>query len=315
MPAFLAANYLGFQTPDLGPLYLFLGAVAGLLVFLYVARALGRVRERRIERRSAWETFGKIARARGLTPEQTRVLAQLARASKVGRPSQIIASVRLFDRCLDRVQSRDGLQDRQLRLLQEARERLLTTSSSQDRRKERRNLERLECSLPLGLVLVARDDLEQDVTTQELTDVERVRAKLGELAAEAQAEQGQVGDIGAGGVEVVVREDIPAEEGDYVGLRTAAGQTLPVDLGGLWTRVCSVEHCAEEGVTRLHLAFLPYDAEKKREIIRLVYQKQEGAAATEGAQAAPRPRPKRRPPRPQAPGVGSAPAEPPVSAP
>lgn len=269
MPASAFANFLGLTSPDAGQVLVFVGAVATLLVLLYGGRALGRLRRQRSETRSAWERFHMLARTRGLTAEQAEAVAHLTTVGRVQRPSQVLASVRLLDRCLDR--AREGLSDRQVLLLGQARERLVTTAQTRDPHRERRNVERVECRMSVGVVEVAREDLEQELPGHELADAGRVHSKLEELAAQARPEQGDVIDISAGGIALVVREDLPVEDKDYVGLR-GTGQAAPVDLSGLWARVCGVEHRAEEGVTHLHLAFLPCDPEKKRAIIRLVYQ-------------------------------------------
>ena len=154
MPAPLTATYVNFEPPDLIVLCWFGAAVAVLSAVLVTLRYLGRARDRRTEQQSAWESFQQVAKARGFSRAQVRALAVAARAAKLKRPAQIVGSVLVMDRCVDRAQDRGKLSETQMILLGEVRERLITTPEGRDPRKERRQLERLVCAFAVEISLI-----------------------------------------------------------------------------------------------------------------------------------------------------------------
>ena len=94
-------SFLGIEAPDMAKVYWFFGAVVILFVAMGIIRGMGRLRELRQERASAWRTFRKLAKARGLAAAEIDVLAKATRRGKIKRPSQVLAAVQVFDRVVN----------------------------------------------------------------------------------------------------------------------------------------------------------------------------------------------------------------------
>ena len=273
MPALLVASFLGFAPPDMKVVYLFFAAMVGLFFFLLLIRGVGRGREKKIEKESAWKTFRNIARARGLKKEQVQVLAHIAREAGLQRPAQIVGSIGLFDRSVDQVQAKGVLAESQLLHLEAIRLKLVTTAEIHDEKQDRRQLERVPCAMGVNLEHVSRDELEQELRNRGGTDEETIKVKLKEMGAAEESIHGQITSISAGGIAVMVGEGLEGEVGDYVGLTGgASGQGGWQDLNGLWGEIRTVRKLEEQAAQVLHLRFLAYETEKKREVIQLVYR-------------------------------------------
>lgn len=274
MVSALAANYLGFSGPDMEIVYLFVAGIAALAIVLLIFHGLGRLREKRVEQRSAWQTFHKIARARGFNKAQIRALEELTRKAHLKRPTQIMGAVMVFDECLERVQEQSAMTEDQLALLEGVRQRLVTTVDVHDSKKDRRNLERVQCSFQVESVLIPHDEIEQELATRDMEDDALLLDKLGELTEGVEVDAGQVVDISAGGVALKVGETTDVRVGDYVGLGGDI-ERWPVDLNGMWGQVCAIQDLEDQASLLLHLRFMAYPLEKKRIIIQLVYRQQE----------------------------------------
>jgi len=286
MLVLMAVKPVDFGAPDMGALILFIAAVAGVFLFLVFMRGLGRVKERNIEMESAWQSFRKIAQVRGLNTEQIRALAAVVRAVKLKRPAQIIGSISVFDRSVDRAQAKGALTETQQILLETVRRKLVTTAFVRDEREERRQYMRAECSLPVSLVPISRTDLELELRSTEGEDEEMIKQKLAEMARELEPVNGQIITISAGGLAVKLGEELDGEEGDYVTLAGEEG-TLPVDINGFIGEIRSIQRLEDGAALVLHLGFLSYPLELRRQIIRLVYETLE-ANQKKKAQAASR---------------------------
>ena len=285
MPALLAANpYLGIGEPNMKLVGLFAAAVAAILVAMYVVRMLSRAKEARRERQAAWRTFHKLGKARGLDPAQIKLLAAAVRRAKVVRPSQVLASVQLFDTCVNEYAESVDLTDTQQAHLEAARKKLVSTVEQRDKGKERRNLARAETSLPVQLLTVAREWVEDEVKGRVAEESSGFREVLERLMEGLVPVHGQMQDISAGGMSVLVLEALEVQGDDYARVQ-GGGEGLPIDVDGLSGQVVGVEERPDDQLL-LHIRFLTYAQELRKQIIRLVYEKQESA---KGAPAPPSP--------------------------
>lgn len=275
MVSMLAANYLGFSGPDMEIVYLFAAGIVAVSLVLLVLRGFGRLKEKRIERKSAWQAFRNVARARGFDKAQSRTMENLARKARVKRPAQIMGAILVFDQCLEQVQQQNGMDENELALLEEVRQKLVATVDVYDpRQKDRRNLERAQCSFQVESALIPRDEIEQELASRDMADDGLIQEKLRELAQGVEVDAGEITDISAGGVALKMGETIDVRVGDYVGL-SGDIERWPVDLNGLWGQVCAIQDLEEQSAVALHLRFMNYPLEIKRSIIQLVYQQQE----------------------------------------
>ena len=295
--------------PDMRMIYAFFAGIAILFIFLFFVRGLGRMKERKIERNSAWQTFRQVARARGLSSDQTRVLALVAREAKIKRPAQVMGSINVFDQSVEKAQTKETLNEGHLIVLEAVRRKLLTTAVLRDPQKELRQFERAMCSLPVNLVPISRDDVEQEVVNSGGEDDEKIKERIDKLAGEVAVVNAQIINIGAGGTAIRIEDSLEALEGDFVKLGGEATE-LPFDINGFYGEIRNTRREADQGGKILHLRFLPYDQELRREVIKVVYQQQETenkkpkkprippgvAKGRKAAAGRPRPKPEVQPP-------------------
>ena len=284
MRTLLAANaYLDFENPDMEKVYLLLAAIAAIYIAMSIFRGIGRLRERRDEKKSAWQTFRKMARARGLTAIEIRVLSRAASQAEVKRPAQLLASIQLFDRCVTVLTETSEVSTSDQAHIDSARRKLVTKAEVWDRKENRRQLERADASLPIQLLLVAEDKVDEKVKVARLKEGEREEERIeevwGDLVKQVAPAAGQIVTFSAGGVSLIAQPPLDIQGADYLQfIRT--GEDLPLDLDGLLGQIVAVESKAGEGkekVQILHIRFLPYPQEKRKEIIQLVYAAEESA--------------------------------------
>lgn len=260
--------------PDMRLVYLFFAGLVVLFIFLFFVRVLSRVKERKIETDSAWQTFRNVARARGLSSDQTRALTLVAQEAKLRRPAQVMGSINVFDRSVDKAQTKGALNETHLILLEAVRRKLLTTAELPDQRKELRQFERAQCSLQVTLTHISRDDLEQEVRDSEGWEDDKIKETIEQLVGKIEAVSAQIVNIGAGGVAIRTGDGLEALGGDFVRLGGEAAE-LPFDINGFYGEIRAVRREADQEALVLHLRFLPYAQELRREVIKLVYQQQE----------------------------------------
>ena len=306
MLAALAA-YLQFSDLDLSQVYVLFAAIAGVFVVLAIVRVLARVRENRQVQQSSWRTFAKVAKVRGLNAAESRALTEVVRQCRVKRPSQVLGSLPLFDKCLDRVLERASITEEQQVLLESARTKLAAKTQRWDGHQNRRQFARLGCSFGLRAYAITKEHLDEEVkSTYQETDPEFRRALDSVISAMVPADV-QVVDLSAGGMSLVMGESEPIREGDYVSL--AGAEDMPLNLEGIVGRVLSQEHLEDQHQEILHLGFLPLEAEVKRAIIQHVHTSLEasgdpgtGGRRRPGPPGGPKPPPPAPKRRPKAPG-------------
>ena len=122
MLAILAANnYLGFGGPDMTMVYMLAAAIAAVALAMAFFRSLGRIKDRRQLQRSSWKTFEKVSKVKGLSRLEVDILRSVIEGAKVKRPSQVLGTITLFDKCVDRALDRDLLSDGDQAILERVR--------------------------------------------------------------------------------------------------------------------------------------------------------------------------------------------------
>lgn len=271
MLALLGANpFLGLSQPDWRLAYLFLGIVAGIGVFLYIMYGMRKLKERQRLKRSSWNTYYKIAKLKGLTQMEADTLAAAIRQAGIRRPSQVLGAIKVFDQCVDQAVARGQLDVNQQTLLSGVRQRLLTVARDWDGQ-QRRNQERAAYPLAVRAALMTREELEEQQLKSGSKTAE-VKEVLARLFAAQEHGHAQLMDISAGGMALMIRDDERLRAGDYVHLAPEA-DAPPVDLNELIGEVVTCERLRDQEQLILHLRFLPYPPQVKKEIIRLVYEK------------------------------------------
>ena len=259
-------------------LYLLMIVVVGVLLALAVFRGLGKLRESSKLNKSSWKTFERVAKVRGLRAMEIEALRSIVRASKVKRPSQILGSVLLFDRCVDLALDKGAVSELEQGLLEGIRERLATATVVWDRHTDRREFERANCDLDIQFRLVSRDSMDEELKSSYQEGDEKFNQAFEELAAGIPSEVGHVQNLCAGGLGLLLSSTGPAgtKVGDYVSLESGT-DPVPFSIDSLRGKVMETGRLEDEGKSILHLSFLPYELELRRQIIGVVYESAESA--------------------------------------
>ncbi|MFH1571159.1 MAG: PilZ domain-containing protein [Gemmatimonadota bacterium] len=293
----MLASYLQFQALNINTIYVFAGAVLVVWLAMVLFRGIGRLKENHQVQRSSWRTFEKVARVRGLNVAEARVLAQVVRRCRVKRPTQVLGSIQLFDRCMDRALERGYLADHEGGLLESARSKLLSTNQPWDGRHERRQFERADCSFPIRVFVVTKEGLDEELRTAYQEGDAQFARGLETIVGQSTPMAAEVQDISAGGLALALPETDEARDGDYISLQMGdAGG--PVNLQGMVARVLGRQHLEHQHQTILHLGFLAYDQERKRQIIQLVHTTEPVPRRSHGGKEEPSPRTRRPGPAP-----------------
>lgn len=205
-------------------------------------------------------------------------MRSVVRASKIERPSQVLGSILLFDKCVDRALDKEALSSVEQGLLDGIRERLATATVVWDRRSDRRDFERADCDLDIHIRLVSRDSMDEELKSSYQEGDAKFNEAFEELLAEVPSGAAHVQNLCAGGVSLLLsHEDAAgAKVGDYVSLES--GDTpVPFNLDSLSARVTGTQELKDEGKINLNLSFLPYERELRRQIIGVVYEAAEAA--------------------------------------
>jgi len=266
----MLASYLQFPDIDATKLYMLFGAIVIIMVAMAIFRSLGRVKETHQVQRSSWRSFEKLARVRGLSAAEAQALSEVVRRCRVKRPTQVLGSMSLFDRCLDRALERGYAGDHEQALLEAARSKLVSTANKGWNGVDRRQFERLTCDFGLGLCLVTKEALDEELRTTYQEGDAQFKRGLDTIVAQSNPLDGRARDVSAGGMAACLPATDEPRDGDYVSL-TAAAEGAPIPIEGMVGRILSQEHLDEEHETLLHLGFLPYEHGVKRQIISLVH--------------------------------------------
>ena len=283
MLAATSGNYLGFGGPDMQMVYYFGAAVAVLSVVLLAIRGFGVIAERRQVHKSSWKTFRKIAMARGLKHREIDIIATVVRKSKIKRPAQALGSIQVFERCVTQSLDRGDLSELELAMIGTIREKLLTATAVEPRKKndERRQHLRAPCSLPVSSYVVARDSLRDGLHDPPQEGDPKFNELIAELRADLVPVNAQIIDVSAGGAALLVRGPIDVDLSDYISI-VGDGGPLPIDLNGFIGQVTDLQTVEGQDSTIVRMRFTPYENERRKEIIKLVYENLEASKSKAG---------------------------------
>ena len=282
--AVIAANsYLGVDDPDMRSVYGLFGVIAGILLFLALVRVGMTFMESKRVERSSWRTFDKLARVKKLTPLEARVLKNIARRAKTKRPSQLLASIQQYDRLVDTAAERNWIVDDDLSHLQAVRQKLLRRNRVWDGQ-ERRNVERAKCTFEIQTTTVTKDAIDEELKTAYTESDERFLTALSNLVSSERQESTRILDLSAGGLGLLAQDKGQFKKDDYVGF-AEGDDRLPFPLASLYGRILDVEQMQEQGQSIVHIAFLPYESELRKQVIQVVYEAAESSGAEEPVKA------------------------------
>ena len=271
------AAYLPFAGPDFRYIYGLFGAILGIALLMVLFRVFERYREGRKVQRSSWLTYEKMAKVKGLSNVEIRLIAGVLRRAKVQRPSQVLSSILFYEKVMDRALDRGWISDDDFSHLERARGRLVRTSRSWDGQ-NRRQFERGPCAFEVNVACITKDSIDEELkTSYEESDEKFVQAFNG-LAAESRVESTRVQDLSAGGVALLAGDKDQFHNGDYLAFSEIDGGS-PIDLSPIRGCILDAEHMEEQHQVILHVRFLPYDGESRKQVIRTVYEESERAQA------------------------------------
>ena len=304
MLALLAKSnpYLGFPEPDMQILHILAGIFVVASVLVVVFRMFGKWNETRKVKESSWRTFSKIAKVKGLSNLERKTLEIVVRKANPKRPSQVLSSITLFDRCVDNAIDRDIISDVEQSLMEATREKLIRTTIKWDGHTERRQFERAEIAFDIETIMVPKNDIDEELkSSYEETDAKFKEAFDG-LTAQIPSVGARVLDLSAGGLALVTQDKHSVSVGDYVKLSPGTG-SAPFQIDGMVGRVIGSEKMSDRGELTLHLGFLPIEPEQRRQIIAAVYATTQGGseAADSDTKKKPQPQPDKTPPKASAP--------------
>lgn len=285
--------YLGIPEPDMQILYILAGVFVVATVFVVIFRGLGKWNESRKVKASSWRTFSKIAKVKGLTNLERKTLEIVVRKANPKRPSQVLASIILFDRCVDQAVDRDIISDVEQTLMETAREKLIRTTVQWDGHKERRQFERAEIAFDIQVVLVPKSDIDEEMKSAYDEADTKFKEALNGLVAQTPSIGARVLNLSAGGGALLTQDKNVVRVGDYVTL-SADADPVPFQIEGVVGKVISSNKMQDQGQLTLHVGFLPIEQEQRRQIIATVYATTQGSPASH----APKKQPERKPQEP-----------------
>ena len=278
MLAILAKSnaYLGIPEPDMATLYILAGVIGIAAILVIVFRVLGKWSESRKVKASSWRTYSSLAKVKGLTNLERKTLDIVVRKANPKRPSQVLASITLFDRCVDNAIDKEIISSVEQNLMESAREKLIRTKVTWDGRTERRQFERATMAFDVEASMVPKNDIDEELkTSYEETDTKFLEAMKG-LSAQTPSVGARVLDLSAGGIALLTQDKTKISIGDYVKLDPGA-DPVPFQIDGMVGRVISSQKMQGQGQLTLHLTFLPIEPEQRRRIIQTVYATTEGS--------------------------------------
>ncbi|MEE2658039.1 MAG: PilZ domain-containing protein [Candidatus Latescibacterota bacterium] len=275
----LAANtYLGIDDPDMRFVYGLFAAIVGVAVLMVVFRGMAKIRENYQLRKSSWRIFEKVAKVRGLSQLEIQVITSVVRKAKVKRPSQALGSITLYDRIADQALDRGWVPEDDSSLLDTAREKLVRANQKWDGHTNRRELERTPCTFEIESVIVTKDSVDEELkTSYQFTD-EKFLETLTSLVEDGRSELGRIIDLSAGGLALLVQDKDQAHESDFITFSPGA-DPMPFDISGMHGRILRLERMEDREQLIVHVSFLPYNQDVRRQVIQVVYDGVEAAKA------------------------------------
>ena len=272
-----ANSYLTMDSLDMSKVYWFLAAVVALFIVMAILRGIGRLREIQHERNSAWRTFNKLAKARGLSPPEINVLAKATRKAKVKRPAEVLAAIKVFDRAVNNFLESEDATSKDQNHLVSVRQKLLSKVESRNKDEDRRQLQRGKTSVPIQIQVIPRNWLEEELKGAMNEEDPRFKEAVESMLEELVTVNAQMVDISAGGICLNAQEaaEIEIRNDDYIRLSGNA-EILPFDINGMIGQIMAYgEGKEKDSGLILNVRFLPYDHDHRKQIIKLVYETQQ----------------------------------------
>ena len=280
--------YLGIPDPDMQILYILAGVLGVASVFVVVFHVAGKWNENRKVKASSWRTFSKIAKVKGLTNLERKTLEIVVRKANPKRPSQVLASITLFDRCVDQAVDKDVISDVEQVLMETARKKLIRTAIKWDGHKERRQFERAKIAFDIQVVMVPKRDIDEELKSAYDEADTKFKEALDGLVAQTPSVGAQVLNLSTGGLALLTQDKNVVRVGDYVTL----SDPVPFQIEGVVGKVISSDK--DQGQLTLHVRFLPIEQEQRHQIIATVYATTQGSPASD----APKKQPEKKPQEP-----------------
>ena len=270
------AAYLPFAGPDFRYIYGLFGAILGIALLMVLFRAFERYRERRKVQRSSWLTYENMAKVKGLSNVEIRLIAGVLRRAKVQRPSQVLSSILFYEKVMEQALDRGWVSDDEISHLERARSRLVRTSRSWDGQ-NRRQFERGPCAFEVNVACITKDSIDEELKIRYEESDEKFVQAFNSLVAESRVESTRVQDLSASGVALVAgdKDKDQFQDGDYLAFSEIDGS--PIDLSPIRGCILDAEDMEEQHQVILHVRFLPYDDELRKQVIRTVYEESERA--------------------------------------
>ena len=269
MPALLA-SYLNLPGPNMMLICGFGATVVLIALAMIIFRGMGKWKEARQIQKSSWRTFNKISKVKGLSKLEQNTLARLVRQARVDRPTRVLGAMTLFDKCVDRAVDTGTISDDEQAILDLVRDKLIRTTTKWDGRTNRRQFERAECPFEVQTSLVTKDALDEEMKSSYDEDDPKFKTTLEELATQVPPVGARVLDVSAGGVSLLAPDKDPVKPGDFLRL-APHDDTFPFQIEGMVARILGSEKMENQHQLVIHGAFLPYDQELRKQIIKLVY--------------------------------------------
>ena len=277
MTALLAkANpYLGIDELDMTKVYLLMAAIVVVFLIMVFVKLVTSFLEIRQSRKSSWLTFNKIARVKGLSNMEIQALVRLVAQSKQKRPAQIFGSIKLYDRIVDRAVDRGKISSNEQSILETVREKLQRAEVKWDGRTNRRQFERCDHEFSTQIFPISKQAIDDEVKSKyQETDPEFNNA-ISVLIVNILPVKSRVGNLGAGGLSLLISSNVKLKENDYVQFDNDIGES-PFAIKGIIGRIIGVEPTETDDELVLHVCFLPFDPDVRRSVIKLVYEIKSG---------------------------------------
>jgi hypothetical protein len=275
LPVFIAtlAAYVDFPAPDLRLIYGLILAVGVIVVIMTIFRVITHFREAAQVRRSSWSAYKKIAKVKKLSKIETQIIASIVQRAKIKRPSKVLGSIRLFESVLNQALDQGWITDDEVNLLDKARVKLVRTARPWDGQ-NRRQFARSPCAFEMNVTSVSKEAIDEELKASYDETDEKFLQAFSDLLAESRLEGTRVQNLSAGGVALLAGDKGQYHKGDYLAFSEDEGGA-PIDLSQIRGYVLDVEQMEEQRQLILHVRFLSYDAELRKQVIATVYEEAE----------------------------------------
>ena len=280
----LGANpYPGIAEPDYGLINTLKNFFIGFGVLLLIIRVFSGLQKRANAKKGHWALFQQMAKARGLSKEQIKILGSIAKSAKVKRPARLLGSLRLYDRAVEKALEKEGFDAHKAIITDSIRSKLSTSKANWSKSDgERRQVSRVGCSWNARLELVSFEALikKEDQRIEEADEDQLLKiAHMHVEAGNFLPHRVQIADISSGGVALLASPKFTGSTGDIARF-TGDSERIPFSINGLFAKINSIEKDDQRGLLVLHMKFLPIDAEIRKSIIQYVYDKVDADQST-----------------------------------